>query len=77
MKLTFPRSEPYSYRIMAGGLQVGTVVEGYKGWVAWLWCEPGPRFSGYADVPVSRPRLGEVRDALRERVEMKGPWWSQ
>ena len=77
VKLTFPRSEPYSYSIMAGGRQVGKIVEGFAAWEAYLWCEPGPRFTGYADVPVVRERLGDLREALRERVECKGPWWSE
>ena len=76
VRLTFPRSEPYGYRIMAGGEQVGKIVEGYEAWEAYLWCEPGPRFTGYADVPVHRVRLGDLREALRERVALKGPWWT-
>ena len=76
VKLTFPRAEPYGYNIMAGGRQVGKIVEGYADWEAYLWCEPGPRFTGYADLPVVRPRLAEVREALRERVAEKGPWWT-
>jgi hypothetical protein len=45
---------------MAGGRQVGKIVEGFAAWEAYLWCEP---------------KLGEVRKSLRERVEQRGPWW--
>lgn len=76
VKLTFPRCEPYSYSIMADGQQVGKIIEGYAAWEAYLWCEPGPRFTGYADVPVARERLRDLREALRERVIRKGPWWT-
>ena len=76
VKLTFPRCEPYSYSIMAGGQQVGKIVAGFADWEAWLWCEPGPRFTGYADAPVRKRYLRDLRDELRERVELKGPWWT-
>lgn len=77
VRLTFPRAEPYSYDIMADGLQVGKITEGYARWEAWLWCVPGPGFTGYADVPVTRKYLRDLRAELRERVELKGPWWSE
>jgi len=76
VRLTFPRCEPYSYSIMADGLQVGKIVEGYAQWEAYLWCEPGSRFTGYADVPVARKYLLDLRETLRERVIRKGPWWT-
>jgi len=76
VRLTFPRCEPYSYSIMADGQQVGKIVEAFANWEGWLWCVPGPRFTGYAGPPVVRARLGEVREALRERVAERGPWWT-
>lgn len=77
IRLTFPSNDIGWALILADGLKVGHCVAGFSSWTAYLWCKPGDNFTGYGDVPVSRPRLADLRAELRERVENKGPWWSE
>ena len=76
-KLTVPGVDHGWAHVLADGIQVGHVRKGLNGrWEAWLWNKAGNREGGYAAAPVVLPRLGEVRAELRERIELKGPWWS-
>lgn len=76
VKLTFPRNDQGWASILADGVTVGHVERGNRCWHARLWNEPGNRNGGYADAPVVREYLRELRAELRERVELKGPWWT-
>ena len=62
--------------IRAAGLRVGHVRRDYSKWTAWLWSHAEDRSGGYADAPVTRAALGDLRADLRERAELKGPWWT-
>ena len=75
-KLTFPSYDVGFARIDADGIQVGYIVAGFSDWTAHLWNEAGNRHGGHADAPVTRRRLRDLRADLRERVELKGPWWT-
>jgi hypothetical protein len=75
VRLTFPSNDIGYARIMADGLQVGNALKGTRLWRAFLWAHAEDRHGGYADAPVTGERLSDIRTELRERVEMKGPWW--
>ena len=77
VRLTFPSYDIGSARIMAGDLQVGHVLGEYWCWRAWLW--PVADDFGFPDSTeqVTGRRLADVREKLRERVELKGAWWSE
>ena len=74
VKLTFPSNDSGWAAIMADGVQVGYIRRDGR-WRAFLWNEAGNRHGGYADAPVAGERLADLRAELRERVELKGPWW--
>lgn len=77
VKLTFPSYDIGSARIMAGDLQVGHVLGEYWCWRAWLWPTADDFGCAYSGEQVTGRRLADVREKLRERVELKGPWWSE
>ena len=75
---SFPRLGPCQVcGVLADGVKVGHIQRGNRCWEARLWNEAGNREGGYADAPVVREYLRELRAELRERVELKGPWWSE
>ena len=76
VKLTFPSDDQGWASILADGVKVGHIMRGNRCWQARLWNEAGWLEGGYADAPVVREYLRELRADLRERVELKGPWWS-
>ena len=76
VKLTFPSNDIGWKRIDVDGVTVGHVKRSNRCWQARLWVEAGNRNGGYADAPVVREYLRELRDELRERVALKGPWWT-
>lgn len=76
VRLTFPSNDIGYTRIMADGIQVGNAIRGSRCWRAFLWSHADDRHGGYADAPVTGERLGDLRDELRERVELKGAWWT-
>ena len=77
VRLTFPSYDIGSARIMAGDLQVGHVLGEYWLWRAYLWPVAGDFTTGPSGEQVTGRRLADVREKLRERVEAKGPWWSE
>ncbi len=76
VRLTFPSTDQGWAAILADGVKVGHICRGNRCWEARLWNEAGNREGGYADAPVVREYLRELRADLRERVELKGPWWT-
>ena len=76
VRLTFPSNDIGWKRIDVDGVTVGHVERGNRCWQARLWVEAGNRGGGSADAPVVREYLRELRDELRERVALKGPWWT-
>ena len=77
VRLTFPSYDIGSARIMAGDLQVGTVLGEYRGHRAYLWPVADDFAGQLSGEQVTGRRLADVREKLRERVEAKGPWWSE
>ena len=77
VRLTFPSNDQGWVSIRADGVRVGHIRRGNRRWEAYLWNEAGNRHGGYADAPAVREYLRELRDELRERVELKGPWWAE
>lgn len=76
VRLTFPACGEGGACILADGVRVGHVHRGSNGrWAAVLWNQAGSRDGGFADAPVVRPRLRDMRAYLRGRVEQRGPWW--
>lgn len=80
VRLTFPSYDSGGARIIADGKhEVGRVLADFSGWEACLWTEADPKpgqFNPNDMEKVWRPSLGEVREALRERVAARGPWWT-
>lgn len=78
-RLTFPVYDMGGARIIADGkLEVGRVLAEFAGWRACLWTEADPvpgQFNPHDMETVWRLKLREIRWVLRERVELKGPWW--
>jgi hypothetical protein len=59
---------------MAGGVQVGHAVAGFRGWVAYLWNARSDPHMGIAD-KVTAGNLAELRWKVGQRLEDCGPWW--
>lgn len=76
VRLTCPSNDTGYARILADGVQVGYVRRTHRAWEARLFAEAENRHGGWADAPVTRPTLREMREALRERVAEKGAWWT-
>ena len=77
VRLTFPSYDIGAARIMAGDLQVGHVLGEYWCWRAWLWPVADEFITGPSGGQVTGKRLADVRVLVRERFELKGPWWSE
>ena len=78
VRLTFPAYDIGAADIMTGGKNAGICLdEGRGAWRAYLYPELTDR---RIRVPgceeVTGRTLGELRRALRERVDLKGPWWT-
>ena len=80
VRLTFPSYDFGGARIIADGKhEVGRVLAEFTGWRAFLWPEANPvpgRFNPHDVEDLWRLTLREVREALRERVAVKGGWWT-
>ena len=76
VRLTFPGYDAGAARIMAGDLQVGTVLGEYWCWKAYLWPVADDFTGQLSGEQATGKRLADVRDELRERVGLKGPWWT-
>ena len=85
VKLTLPVVESGLYRILAGGMEVGSAERLWSGtpavprYEAALWPQPGVPLPGYppAGRRLSRPTLRELGAELQRRVDTEGSWWSQ
>jgi hypothetical protein len=76
VRLTFPAYGENTTDILANGERVGIVVAGYRSWVAYLYRTRGAaRIREGGEEEVAERRLADLRRVLRERVELKGPWW--
>lgn len=77
VRLTFPVVEPGLARIVADGKQqVGFVLAEFYCHRAVLWETADVRPPNMQDMEtVTGKKLGDLRRVLRERVELKGPWW--
>lgn len=64
--------------IFANGKRVGIAIDEGRGtWRAYLYPVATDRRVRPADCEeVTGRTLGELRRVLRERVELKGPWWT-
>lgn len=85
VRLTFPGYGPGTADILAGGKNAGFCLDegggayGYpRRWRAYLYPAAQDRRMPrpVACEEVTGKTLGELRRVLRERVEVKGPWWS-
>ena len=76
MRLTFPSYDIGAARIMAGDLQVGTVLGEYWNWRAYLWPVADDFTGQLSGEQVTGKRLADVRAKLRAQVAEAGPWWS-
>jgi hypothetical protein len=78
VKLTFPSYDIGAADILASGRSVGFCLAEFWCWRAWLYATAQdrrtPRPSGCEEVTART--LGDLRWDLRERVELKGQWWT-
>jgi hypothetical protein len=77
VRLTFPDNGTGFARIMADGKhQTGHVIAEESGWRAHLWDTADVRPDDVRECEtVTGEKLADLRRVLRERVELKGPWW--
>ena len=77
-RLTFPAYDVGAADILADGKSVGFCLGEYWNWRAYLY--PAAQESRMPRPlkceEVTAKTLAELRRALRERVELKGPWWT-
>ena len=78
VRLTFPSYDLGAADIMASGKNAGICLdEGQGRWRAYLYpvlSSSRLRVTGCGEV--TERTLRDLRRVLRERVELKGPWWS-
>lgn len=77
-RLTFPGYDIGAADILADGRQVGIALAEFKSWRGYLYPAAQdrrmPKPEGCEEA--TGRRLADLRRELRERVELKGPWWS-
>lgn len=77
VRLTVASYDEGTADIFANGKRVGIALDEGRGtWRAYLYpvaTDRRVRPEGCEEVTAGK--LGELRDMLRERVELKGPWW--
>ena len=77
VRLTFPSYDIGAADILADGKQAGVVLAEFKFWRAYLYpVLADRRIRGGGEEEVTGKTLGELRRVLRERVELKGTWWT-
>jgi hypothetical protein len=77
VRITFPSYDIGGTDIIAGGKRVGFAVANFKGWTAYLFpVATDRRIRPPGCEEVTARTLRELRKVLRERVELKGPWWT-
>lgn len=79
VRLTFPAYDIGAADMLASGKHVGLCLdEGGGRWRAYLYAAAqdrrAPRPAGCEEV--TGRTLGDLRRELRERFELKGPWWA-
>ena len=75
--ITFPPYDTGTTDIRSGGKRVGIAIAEFKDWRAYLFPEATDRRMRPADCEEVMARtLTELRRVLRERVELKGIWWT-
>lgn len=77
VRLTFPSYDIGAADILAGGKRAGFCLAEFYCWRAYLFAaltESLIRPEGCEEVTART--LAELRRVLRERVEVKGPWWT-
>ena len=77
-RITFPAYDVGAVDILSGGRHVGMALDEGGRWRAWLYAAAQDRRTPRpVDCEeVTARTLAELRRDLRERVELKGPWWS-
>lgn len=77
VRLTFPAYDIGGTDILAKGKRVGFTLAEFKGWRAYLFPKATDRrIREGGEEEVTGRTLGELRRVLRERVELKGAWWT-
>jgi hypothetical protein len=77
VRLTFPSYDIGAVNILANGKCVGFALAEFWNWRAYLFPAATDRRIRPADCEeVTGGTLGELRRVLRERVALKGPWWT-
>ena len=76
--ITFPPYDIGTTDILCRGKRVGIAVAEFGGhWRAYLFAEAtGRRIREGGEEEVTARTLTELRRVLRERVELKGAWWT-
>lgn len=74
-RLTMPSYDPGAAHIMCDGHQVGYCLARFSDWQAHLWTTPG-RLQYPPAETITLPTLGDLRKALRKRLDEHGPWWA-
>lgn len=76
VRLTFPSYDTGAADIMHAGKIAGIVLDEGGRWRAYLYGTlRDRRVREGGEEEVAGRTLGEVRETLRERVEVEGPWW--
>lgn len=75
VRITFPSYDIGAADILCAGKRVGFCLAEFKNWRAFLFPVAG-RHRPEGCEEITGRTLGELRKVLRERVELKGPWWS-
>jgi hypothetical protein len=76
-RITFPGYDIGAADITWKGKRVGFCLAEFYCWRAYLFTEATGKRTRPADCEeVTARTLTELRRVLRERVELKGPWWT-
>ena len=76
VRLTFPSYDVGATDILVMGMRAGICLADNKGWKAYLYpALTDRRIRMGGEEEVTAETLGELRKVLRERVDLKGPWW--
>jgi hypothetical protein len=77
VRITFPSYDIGSADIMVTGKRAGICLAEFYCWRAYLYGTLTDRRSRTSECEeVTARTLGELRRVLRERVALKGPWWT-
>lgn len=75
MKLTMPSYDEGAVSVMVDGRKVGYALARFNDWQAHLWTTPDQHQYPPAET-ITLPTLGDLRKALRRRLDTEGPWWT-